>query len=701
MAWPRLREELDVFEGAVLADGQSSWVLHDPVRNQFFRIDWLSFEILSRWSMGNAQAILHAIARDTTLHPDSDDLERMVKFLNEQQLLASDDPKTARDMADRVAKGRSSTLNWLIHHYLFFRMPLVKPDKWLERWMPVASVFYTKGFVALTLTALGIGLYQVLQQWGTFSAALIDTFSLQGLLSYGVALAVVKVVHELGHAFTANRHGCRIPRMGVAFLVMWPMAYTDTNDAWRLHSRRERLEVAGAGIITELVIAAWATLAWALLPDGPARSAALFLATVSWVATVAINASPFMRFDGYFITMDWFNLPNLHQRSFALARWQLREWLFQLKEQPPEIFPPLQHRTLVLFAFGTWLYRLVLFLGIAVMVYHLFTKLLGVVLFAIEIFWFILNPIKSELLEWHKRSGRIVQSGRTRLTTMVLLAFIAIMLVPLPAPIAVTGVLKPGESWSVYAPGQAQLVQLPLQEGQRVPQGNTLLQLTAPEIEAQQHAAAARQQKLQWIAASAAVPGAQSQGLQLTQARLDTANADVERYVENLALYAPKAPFDGDFHYAQQELKSGQWMREKELIGTLVSDRPWIVETWLEANQIQRIARSYQGKLWLPGRSEPIPLIIEHIDIDASRELSDPLLAAPHGGHVLVRQQNERWVPERAIYKVVLTTLAPHSPDNGPPLVMRGTVSIDANPTSLAGEWLLNALAVLLRELQP
>ena len=103
MAWPRLREEIDVFEGAVLADGQPSWVLHDPVRNQFFRIDWLTFEILSRWRMGNAQAILHAVARDTTLHPDGDDLERLLKFLNEQQLLANDDPKTARDMAERVA----------------------------------------------------------------------------------------------------------------------------------------------------------------------------------------------------------------------------------------------------------------------------------------------------------------------------------------------------------------------------------------------------------------------------------------------------------------------------------------------------------------------------------------------------------------------------------------------------------------------
>ena len=701
MAWPRLREELDVFEGAVLADGQPSWVLHDPVRNQFYRIDWLSFELLRRWSMGNAQAILHAVGRDTTLHPDSDDLERLVKFLTEHQLLATEDPKSAGEMADRVAKSRSSIWNWLIHHYLFFRLPLVKPDKWLERWMPLAALFYTRTFLAITLGALGLGLSQVLQQWGEFRAALIDTFSFQGLLSYGLALAVVKVLHELGHAFTAKRHGCRIPRMGVAFLVMWPMPYTDTNEAWRLHSRRERLEVACAGIATELVIAAWATLAWAVFPDGPARSAALFLATVSWVATVAVNASPFMRFDGYFIVMDWFNLPNLHQRSFALARWQLREWLFRLKEPVPEVFAPLQHKALIAFAFGTWLYRLVLFIGIALMVYHLFTKLLGVLLFAIEIFWFILNPIKSELLEWHKRGRRIAQSGRTRLTVMLLLGAMALLLMPLPAPIAVKGVLKPGESWAIYAPGQAHLVSLPLQEGQRVTEGHTLLQLAAPELEAQKHAAAARQQKLQWAAASAAVPGASTQGLQLSQARLDTANADVERYRENLALYAPKAPFDGQFHYAQQELKAGQWMRDKELIGTLVSDRPWVVETWLEASQVRRIARGHRATLWLPGRPDPMPLIVEHIDIDASREITDPLLTAAHGGHVLVREQNQRWVPERAVYKVVLTTLAPHDPAQGPPVTLRGALSIDAEPTSIGGGWLLNALAVVLRELQP
>jgi len=197
------------------------------------------------------------------------------------------------------------------------------------------------------------------------------------------------------------------------------------------------------------------------------------------------------------------------------------------------------------------------------------------------------------------------------------------------------------------------------------------------------------------------VPGASGQGLQLTQARLDTANADVERYRENLALYAPKAPFQGTFHYTQVELLPGLWMRDKEPIGVLVSDRPWIVETWLEASAVRRIARGHRATLWLPGRPEPMPLIVEHIDIDASREITDPLLTAAHGGHVLVREQNQRWIPERAVYKVVLTTLAPHRAEHGTPITLRGALTIEAQPTSVGGDWLLNVLAVVLRELQP
>ena len=79
-------------------------------------------------------------------------------------------------------------------------------------------------------------------------------------------------------------------------------------------------KVAAAGIATELTIAVWAMLAWVWLPDGPLRAMAFLLATTTWVSTVLINASPFMRFDGYFLLSDFLQMPNLHACAFALAR---------------------------------------------------------------------------------------------------------------------------------------------------------------------------------------------------------------------------------------------------------------------------------------------------------------------------------------------------------------------------------------------
>ena len=120
--------------------------------------------------------------------------------------------------------------------------------------------------------------------------------------------------------------------MGVAFLVLWPMFYTDTNESWKLQSRRHRLNIASAGVIVELAIAAIATLLWSFLPPGNLREAIFVIATTTWISSVIINASPFMRFDGYYLLSDLWRMPNLHERSFTLARWWLRKKLFDLDE---------------------------------------------------------------------------------------------------------------------------------------------------------------------------------------------------------------------------------------------------------------------------------------------------------------------------------------------------------------------------------
>lgn len=696
MALPRLREELALLPGPVLADGQPSWTLHDPARNRFFSLDWPSYEILCRWSFDDPAAIARAIAIDTPLQLEGEDVERLARFLCDNQLVRPEGAGSAHQLAAQRARQEGSRLQWLLHHYLFFRVPLWRPDAWLGRWQGVAALFCTRLFLLLTLLALLLGLGQIVRQWESFLASLVDTFSLEGLAAYGVALLLVKLLHELGHAFTAKRFGCRVPSMGVAFLVLWPMAYTDTNETWRLTDRWQRLKVASAGIVTELAIAAWATLAWALLPDGGLRSAAFVLATTSWVATLAINASPFMRFDGYFILSDWLDLPNLHERSFALVRWKLREWLFALGEERPERFAPRREAWLILFAWATWLYRLVVFLGIAVLVYHFFVKIVGILLFVVEIIWFIAMPIRHELQAWRLRWPQIRRSRRALLSALVLLALLLLLAVPWPGRLAVSGVLRPAQSWPVFAPGAARVAAFDLREGQMVAAGQTLIRLESRELQLRREALLARLETLRWQAASAGFDAEARTRLQSSQEALATLEAELAGLDEELSRYSPAAPFAGQIRDIDPDLAPGQWLTPQEPFA-LLAGHDSLVETYLDEAQVKRIAAGSSARFISDSGSGPmLHLRVTSVDADATRVLGNALLAAQAGGHVLVRPRGEQLVPEQGIYRVTLAVESPLGALQG--RSWRGRVVLDARGEAPALHYLRNLLAILIRE---
>lgn len=698
MALPRLREELDLLPGPHTGDGQPSWTLHDPVRNLFFRIDWLTLEILIRWTLDDPVRIAQEVSENTTLAIGAEDVEGVTKFLLQHQLVQASSGQTPQKMAEQLAKIQGSPLKWLLHHYLFFRVPLVKPDAWLNRWVHVARWFGTTWFAWLTLGALMMGLSQVIRRWDVFTASLVDTFNLEGLLAYGVALLVVKVLHELGHAFTAKHFGCRVPAMGVAFLVMWPVAYTDTNETWRLTDRFQRLRVASAGILTELVIAAWATLAWGLLPDGGMKSAAFVLATTSWVATLAINASPFMRFDGYFILMDALDMPNLHGRSFALARWKLREWLFGLGDAPPEYFSPGQAKAMVAFAWATWLYRLVLFLGIALLVYFFFFKLLGVLLFLVEIAWFIWWPIRSELRVWADMWPRIRQRQRTRRSAWLMLFLALLLAVPWPGRISASAVLRPQESWPVFAPAGARIQAMPYGHGDAVAVGQPLLEMFVPDLVTREKVLQARMVQQRWMAEMAGFDEEMRKRLKVAQQNLSTTQAELQGVLAERNQFVPTAPFDGHFWLPDPDLAVGQWVGKKETLALLVrKDTPWRVETWLHEDEVDRVQVGQKAFFMLDSGTGPgLSLRVAAIDRDAARVLPRRELDAARGGHVLTREKNGLLVPERAIYRVILDV--DHPPNGMVHVAGRGQLTVHAEWSSPAGRYARQALSVLVRE---
>lgn len=691
-----LRQDLSLHPGPPASDGSPTWTLHDPAANRFYQLSWPAFEVLSRWSLGDPERIVAAVNRETTLTISSAEIDGVLQFLTGHHLLLAATPEDSERLAGAQQATRLSKPKWLLKNYLFFRLPLVRPMPILARVAPLMGWVYHRYFwFAIVMVAL-LGLYLASRRWDEFTHTFAAYAGLQGLLGIGVALTFAKVLHELGHALTAYRYGCRVPTMGVAFLVMWPVLYTDTNEAWKLTERSKRLKIGAAGILAELALAACATLLWNFMSDGPLRAGVFLLATSTWLITLAINASPFMRFDGYFLLADWLNMPNLHERSFAMGRWWLRERLFGFGDPEPEIFPPKRRRFLIAFAWATWLYRLVLFLGIALMVYHLFFKALGLLLMVVELAWFIALPVQREVRVWWQRRGDLRWGRQTGRTALLLVMLAALVLVPWQGAIHAPALLTASQTQGLYAIQGARIVGVAVAEAQEVHAGEVLVQLESPELRQQLAAAEARERQARWqLERQPFDMRLQDAGATLTK-RWEAAQEEVTGLRGQIEQLTVVAPFDGVVAQANPYLATGSWVAQGEQLFYLVGGsgrkgEGFIGEAELDAIQIGQRARFIAD---LP-EQPPLDCRVAAADQVNLGTLEQPYVASVHGGPIPVqRGAREELIPTRSTFRVRLDDCGAGAIDRELP----GTVVLKGERRSLAARGATWTLATLQRE---
>lgn len=696
---PALRRTLRLHPGPRSRDGSPTWTLEDHARSRFYRIGWAEAEILARWELGSADAVATVINRETTLTLTKEDVEGFVQFLRNVQLVEVEGEKAIADLRRRAEAGKGgSWASWLLSNYLSIRIPLLRPDAFLTRTYPLVARFFGRGFALATVLAAQLGLYLAARQWDTFVHTFLHFFSLEGAALAAVTLSLTKVLHEFGHAYTCKRYGCRVPTMGVAFLVLWPVLYTDASGAWRLTQRRQRLAIGAAGMGVELCLAAWATLAWSFLPDGMLRSAAFMLASTTWILTLAVNLNPLMRFDGYFLFSDLIDVPNLQERAFELARWRLRETLFGFGDTPPEHFEPWLRRVLLGYAFATWVYRFFLFLGIALLVYHFAFKLLGLLLFAVEIVHFILRPIWGELRHWHQRRKDYRMNRNTLISASVLLALLLLAALPWRGHVEAPALLRAEQQALLLTPVGARLQAIEVEPGQSVAAGQIVLRLQAPDLEHEltslerEIELLRRQSSLQLRAAEDAARQAVAQReLQVALERRDALR-------QRLAQLQVRTPFAGVLADLAQPLQEGEWLPAGEWLGTVAGTDGELIEAFVGESDRERLQLG--GGAWFlpedPGRPSR-PLVIEDIGQTAVRKLtSAPELASVYQGSIASQLDEQRVpVPEQALYRVLLR---PQDGGTAVPQTLRGTASITAearSPLLQAWRW---TMAVLIRE---
>jgi putative peptide zinc metalloprotease protein len=695
---PPLREDIRLIPGEPERNGAPAWVLQDPARNRFFRIGWAEFELLRRWRSGDGGAVIAAINKGSALQVEEGQLRALLEFLAKNQLLQGRGSAYREQLAQIARAARPSIGHWLLHRYLFFRIPLVRPHPFLQATWPWVAPLFSRSFLVLLMTCGLFGVLLAAQRWESFSATFLHFQTLEGWLMFALALSFAKVIHELGHAYMATRFGLRVPTMGVAFLVMWPVLYTENSEAWKLPQRRKRLLIGGAGMLAELALAVFALLLWSFVDDGPLRSALFMLATSTWVITLLINLNPFMRFDGYYLLSDLLGIANLQDRAFALGRWQLREWLFGLGRRPPEQHPPALQRFLIWFAWGTWIYRFFLFLGIALLVYHLFFKALGLFLMLVEIGWFILRPLTREVAEWLK-SGEEMRWNRQSLNTLLLLATLLLAaILPWDRHSEVAGlVVHPAQS-RIFAAEAGRISELYVVAGQSVTAGEPLLRLASPDLEqrVEQARKEVRIARLEMERKALDEPSLELRGI--LEQRLAEAESSLEGLQKQAARLEIRAPQAGRIAELEETLAPGRWIDTRTPLLRIVDDRTMEIQGYLSGSQRHHLRRGAQARFY-PENPDipPLPLALVDLEEASIRQLPTAYLASTFGGPLAVREGNAgSMISEHPLFRATFRPLLASHPRYTQ--IVRGEVRVEAEPRSPLLAFFRHFMAVLVRE---
>ena len=179
--------------------------------------------------------------------------------------------------------------------------------------------------VLLGLVALaGLGLFG----WTWFLGSQ-PVFLAHGSYAVGAAVllglnVLALACHELGHALATKHAGRRVPTAGFLVYFGIPSVFVDTTDVW-MAGRRARLLTTASGPATGLVLAGACQLVGLL---DPALAPWCFKLSFAWYVNVAFNLNPFLALDGYYLLMDWIEVPNLRARGLA--------WVIaRLRRRPP------------------------------------------------------------------------------------------------------------------------------------------------------------------------------------------------------------------------------------------------------------------------------------------------------------------------------------------------------------------------------
>lgn len=710
---PNLRKGLTYTFSDYDFEGRPQWLIHDSGRNKFFIIGWPEYEMLMRWDLGSPQAVIDAVNSETTLNVDMKDLDKFVQFLSHNYLLEQTGKKILESAKNQNLMEDEHLFHWAIKRYLFFRVPLWHPDKFLNKTAVFGKLLLNRylGYLMIFLGLLAI--YEVSMRWDTFVSTFPSVISWQGFFYYFIAFTFVKILHEAGHAYRCKEYGIPVPNCGIAFLVFWPVLYTDTTLSWTLDSRK-RLSIAVAGIQVETYVTILAALTWCYTDNLTLQTICYVTIAINYMASLLINVSPFMRFDGYYILADFMKMPNLQYRAFSLTRWQIRRWLFDWPEPPPEVYSSKIHYFLVIYSIATWLYRLFLYIGIALLVYYMFFKIAGIILFFIEIYYFILEPIVKELKLWFGSKDKFQLNVNTIITLTALVVLVGIFFIPFKSSIELPATMH-YEHQFLYAPEEGMIVKRLPPAGTKVRADETIAELGSPILTYALKKTRLEYEKLLSERRRAAVDDFYAKDVGAIMSALEKKRTEYERLLELHKKLILSVPFNGIVVDSASGLGVGSYVKKNEWLGDVIDPNKIEVEAYVKQIDLDLLKKGGNGYFYpadLGLKKVPVKLslieplnpsqLVCHFSQDITAKTSDRLIvetpcyhSSDFGGEIATyRTDQGEYVPVKSVYRVIFEV----DKDIDLKYISRGHVRVETSARSYAARFFYHLNRILIQE---
>jgi len=485
---PRLRTHLRLHRHQYR--GQVWYVLQDFASDRFHRFPSQVYFVIA---LMDGRRTVHqiwemAMARLGDDAPTQQEIITLISQLHaiDGLVMSGTVPDTA-ELTRRSAK--QTRREWMsrLMNVFAWRFPLCDPDRFLTRFLPVVRPFLGPISAVAWLAVVSVAFVAGLTHWTDLSRDVMDqVMAPQNLVLLWLLFPIIKLVHELGHAFVTKVFGGEVHELGIMLLVFTPVPYVEASAAWGFENKWKRVLVGAAGMIVELFLAALALFIWLEAEPGIVRMSAYNVMLIAGVSTVLFNANPLLRFDGYYMLMDFLEIPNLKGRATRFFGWLYERYILLQREAEMPISTAGERAWFLAYASASSVYRVLVVVGILLFLGDRF-PLAAVVFAGLTAVTMIGIPLVKGLnfLLTNPRLHRV--RIRAVLTTACLVCGIVLIIggVPVPFHTVAEGVVWLPDEAYVRAGTNGFVKEVIAKPGSRVELDEVLLICENPELAAQ------------------------------------------------------------------------------------------------------------------------------------------------------------------------------------------------------------------------